>query len=228
MSTPNKFDELLTFQQKLGAQIETYATGIWSHRIVTGDRVSSYFYNLQSLELSERSPAVTQLKKLQRKHPQAKLWLITPLPPEEALRKKLADHGIRAATVWQYFNAILESDTLARKWIAAADEYIPQTRYVEQRVQGTDQKAADYVNNWLKDGEGSLLIVLAPAGHGKTCLALNLARVLSAAHLTDPRLAVPFYLPLHRHPHVRMFEEPSSPHYRMPGYSDGTVARWRT
>jgi hypothetical protein len=207
MAIQHKFVQLVNLQQKLGADITKDASGFWAYRSVMGERTGSYFFNALTLDESAKRRSIRKLRALKKKNPQSTVWQIVSMTEDDKIKRELVKQGIRPVTVWEYFNAVLDSERSATNWIAVANDYIPEDRYVEQRVEGRQQQASKFVRDWIDAGQESLLIVLAPAGHGKTCLALDFVRSLSRAHLTNPRLPIPFFIALHRHPHVRLFEE---------------------
>ncbi|MDI3291571.1 NACHT domain-containing protein [Polyangium sp. 15x6] len=60
---------------------------------------------------------------------------------------------------------------------------------------GSVTKFFDKIEEWLSGAAASFLVVMAPAGHGKTTLTLELARRLAERHAQDQNEAVPLLVP---------------------------------
>jgi len=174
---------------------------------VAGEVISTFFYYQQSNARNALIEAVKRIESDRKAEPSGSYWLITESQAETEHREWIAATGIRVATVHEYLNTVFKSAEVSQKLVSEADSYIPESRYVDQRVEGSELKASVFVRNWIDEGESSLLVVLAQAGHGKTCLAHHLGRGLAREHLREASQPIPFYIPLHRHRHVREFEE---------------------
>ena len=85
--------------------------------------------------------------------------------------------------------------------------FVPQHIAVDGEPQVDD--APRYVTQWLARRQGGLLVVLAPAGYGKTVLTRVIASRLADAHMKDahrPREPFPFLVPFGEFRRVASFE----------------------
>lgn len=219
MSVRDDLGILEEFSKALGCEIESWGkgrAGLITVRRVAGEDIATYF-RLPS----NSGPFIPKedkgaLRSIKSQRPRVRLRIITQFSPREEDIVRLAEEGIQVTTLLGYFNQVLDSNILSSTTIGNADRYLPASQYIEQRiVDEADRKAIDYIDEWLTrtrigekgEGDTSLLVVLAPAGHGKTCLAHHLARQLARKHLEDSSQPIPFLMPLHLHRHVREFRE---------------------
>ena len=201
------FQTILDFLGCLGSTVERQGTRVSAKLHVAGEVISTHFYHQQQTDPAALRGALKQIEGQRKADPGANYWLITDSVVGTESKAWITATGIRAATVHEYLNAAFKSVEVCRRLVGEADSYIPESLYVEQKVEGSELTAPAYVNRWFNEGESNLLVVLAQAGHGKTCLSYNIGRSLAAAHVQDPSCPIPFYTPLHRHRHVREFEE---------------------
>ncbi len=100
----------------------------------------------------------------------------------------------------------LDSDPLIRQ---EEEFFIPQR--IQANGQARGEHAIDYFfKTWLPDPARRLLVVLAPAGYGKTVLTRILARRLAGAHLAStsvPKKPFPFLVPFGQFRRVAEFEQ---------------------
>ena len=218
MSVKEDLQTLEDFSRALGCEIKPWGkgwSGLMTVRRVAGEDTITYFRLPGTSGPHIPKGDKTALRTIRSQNPRAYLRLVTQFKPRREDIEQLDAEGIRVTTLLDYFNQVLDSHLLAARTISNADGYIPSKEYVEQRIRDPEQKATSYIDEWLSSGseddggedDVSLLVVLAPAGHGKTCLAYHLARRLANKHLKDGREPIPFLMPLHLHRHVREFEE---------------------
>lgn len=199
---------LLTgFLEALGCNLETEESTLWARRVVAGEQVTAVFYILAGPGAGNLRDAAKSLSKAGRSEPGASLNLMSDrtLPNEEV--ERLTDFGITVLSQEGYLNAAIQADRIAQEGIEDAEKYIPEREYVDQTFAPDGVAAIDYLRRWMASDDSKLLVVLGQAGHGKTCLANQLTRRLAEDHLRDSTRPVPFLMPLHKHRHVRRFEE---------------------
>lgn len=112
-----------------------------------------------------------------------------------------------------FLDRTIQADVLCRQ-ILDDDEiqrdrsyFVPQHIDVNGEPQTPD--AQRYVLQWLSGTQGGLLVVLAPAGYGKTVLTRVIAERLADIHVTDsstPAPPFPFLLPFGEFRRVASFE----------------------
>ncbi len=201
--------QLLTgFLEALGFSLEIDGSTVWAKRTVAGEEVIAVFHILSGSDGDDLREAARHLSKAGRSEPGASLNLIYErrLPDKEV--ERLSDAGIKVLSQTEYLNSAIQADRVARESIEDAEKYIPEGEYVDQAFAPDGVGAIDYLRRWMTTPDDSgLLIVLGQAGHGKTCLANQLARGLARDHLREAARPAPFLMPLHRHRHVRRFEE---------------------
>jgi hypothetical protein len=122
---------------------------------------------------------------------------------------------------WFHFDDFLDhavqADRIARE--AADVSFDPVVKeslrfFVPQQVSessgSSPRDAVQFVfSNWLPAPSGKLLVVLGPAGYGKTLLTYHTARQLAQAHLasrSSPKQPIPFLVPFARFRRVADFE----------------------
>ena len=199
--------KVVGFLQSLGFRLELQNDILWGTRQVARESVTVAFHYLASHEKTSLRMAASALTRAGRSAPAATLYVITedPLPGSEVERFK--DIDVTAASEVDYLNGALQSHRMSEEAINEAERYIPEREYVGQSLAPDGVSATDFLRKWISGPESGLLVVLAAGGYGKTCLAYQLARELAKRHLEDGTRPVPFLLPLHRHRHVRRFEE---------------------
>jgi hypothetical protein len=212
VSIKEDIQALENFSAALGCKVQSWGkgrSGLITTRQVAGENITTYFRLPSAPRLIPKEDKQVLRSIRSQKH-RAHLRIITQFKPRHKDIEQLDAEGIRVTTLLGYFNQVLDSHMLASRTISNADKYIPSKEYVEQRVRDMDEKATSYIDEWLSQKsteDASLLVILAPAGHGKTCLAHYLARQLANKHLRDEHEPIPFLMPLHFHRHVREFEE---------------------
>lgn len=198
---------LREFLDSLGFVIEEDGSCLWARRVVAGEVLKLCFYPARGNEREEIRQAIKTLNKAGRTELGINTYLIYAGTLDREERERTQDLGITVTDEVGYLNLALQSQRTCTEAIAAANAYISEDEYVEQRIAPENQTGSQYLLNWTKSPEGGLLVVLGHAGYGKTCLSYQLGRKLARQHLKDPSAPVPFILPLHKHRHVRRFEE---------------------
>lgn len=132
----------------------------------------------------------------------AQLVTATSSPLPAALLRRAQESGVHLERLVDYQRVLdVEGyrDDLLRR--LAADPVYPRARYLEQRVTawnpGTLEKqdidgAADWMVSRLSEADGSFLLVLGPAGVGKTFLLREVARRLA----TEQQVVTPILIDL--------------------------------
>ncbi len=207
MSNGTAFQILRGFLNSLGFVLEEDGPSLWARRVVAGEELKLCFCGARADQTDEVRQAIKLLSRAGRREIGVSTYLITASQLCSELRERAEDAGVTATSEFDYLNLAIQSQRTCTEAVVEAHAYIPEAEYVEQRIMPEDQQASQYLANWIDSPEGGLLIVLAHAGYGKTCLSYQLARRLARKHLGDPRTPVPFVMPLHRHRHVRRFEE---------------------
>lgn len=132
----------------------------------------------------------------------------------------------------QTFEAFLDStihaDRLAREIIDDPDlakernVFIPQ--HVTEGGQAHSPDAVQFLADWFQNRAERLLVVLAPAGYGKTLLTRVFAHRLATAHLASSTNPLPFLLPFGQFRRVAEFEGMILSAIQRKGITDFTAA----
>ena len=197
------------FSQALGSKVSDWDEyGLTTVRQVAGEKVTIYFFFPKFNTVKALTDDIDKLRGLRKRNPSSYLRIITDYKIPKTIEKKAQQHEIKISSVNNYFNNTLNAEFIVSRAIENANNYIPKANYVAQRVLGESVPATDFIiRNWLPKSETSLLVILAPAGHGKTCLAHVLVRLLAEKHRRNPNSPIPILMPLHKFPHVREFDE---------------------
>lgn len=197
------------FSHALGCRVSNWEEdGIITVRQVAGEKVAICFIFPKSNKVKDLMGDLSKLNGMRKNIPSAYLRIITENKVPRTIGNKALQYGIKISSVTNYFNDTMNSAIVVRRAIDNANNYIPAKDYVAQRVLGESVPATDFViKHWLTKAETSLLVVLAPAGQGKTCLAHTLVRRLAERHRRSSNLPLPILMPLHKYPRVREFDE---------------------
>lgn len=200
---------LVGFLDALACSLEQDGELLWARRHIAGEQVQVAFYPLRTTDGDAMSQAIRVLVRAGRSEPSAALNLIMiegcALRDEDA--KRFTEIDAKVASETDYLASTIQGHRVCDELIKEADDFIPEQRYVEQRMLPGNVRSADFLRDWMQSNDTGLLVVLGQAGHGKSCLANHLSRRLANDHLKDARNPVPFLLQLHRHRHVRRFDE---------------------
>lgn len=198
--------EIRRFHEALGGLDEP--TALIAERHVAGDRQVTAFVAADSTAHADIVGAIERTRSIRGQYPVAAIRIITPSLPDDTTIELVGASGVLISTVRGYFAQTLDSVRLCAQTIQDADAQLPSNRYIDQRVQDTPLRATQYLQQaWLDNDDASLLVVLAPAGHGKTSLVMQFSRDLAQRHLESVDAPVPFLISLHRHRRVQNFEE---------------------
>lgn len=209
MDIINERKKIAEFSRSLGCRVTSFDDyGLTTLRQVAGEKVTTHFIFPKSKTVKVLSSDISILRSLRKSNPSCYLRIITDYKIPKTIEKKLKEHEIQISNITNYFNDTLNDKFIVKKAIEDADKYIPKDNYVHQRVFGESIAATEFVvDDWLNKAETSLLVILAPTGQGKTCLAHVLVRMLAEKHKRNPKSPVPILMPLHKFPHVRKFDE---------------------
>lgn len=112
-----------------------------------------------------------------------------------------------------FLDRTVQADLLCRQILDDADIQRDRAHFVPQHIDVNGEPQTDdaqkYVLRWLTDVAGGLLVVLAPAGYGKTLLTRVIAQRLAELHLrhdSSPAPPFPFLLPFGEFRRVASFE----------------------
>jgi hypothetical protein len=131
-------------------------------------------------------------------------------------------------TLDDFLDSTIQADRLAQEILADPEIARELKFFIPQRVSETGSllpvNALDYLASWLQDRSERLLVVLAPAGYGKTLLTRVFAHRLAGAHLESSENPLPFLLPFGQFRRVAEFEGMILSAIQRKGITDFTAA----
>lgn len=207
MSNERPLPILRGFLTSLAFVLEDEDGCFWARRLVAGEELKLCFCPARGEHTQQVREAIKALNKAGRTELGVNTYLVGIGSVQKDLEHWARDLGIAVTTELGYLNLAIQSERTCTETVAEANRYIPEEEYVEPRIAPEDQPASQYLSNWISSPEAALLLVLGHAGYGKTCLSYQVGRRLAREHMRSPDLPVPFVLALHRHRHVRRFEE---------------------
>jgi hypothetical protein len=146
------------------------------------------------------------------------------LPPSSKERKVDG----QAFPLDAFLDSTIQADRLAQELVDDPEIAEERAAFVPQRVaeggQPNPDNAVEFLANWFQNRRERLLVVLAPAGYGKTLLTRVFAHRLANAHLADPGNPLPFLLPFAQFRRVAEFEGMILSAIQRKGITDFTAA----
>ena len=137
-------------------------------------------------------------------------------------------HDEKVQTFDEFLDSTIQADRLARELVDDPEITKERAAFVPQHVHGGGQPQPDdamqFLSRWFEDENARLLVVLAPAGYGKTLLTRMFAHRLATAHLASPKNPLPFLLPFGQFRRVAEFEGMILTSIQHKGITDFTAA----
>jgi hypothetical protein len=200
-------DELRDYLERLGLHIEVGKSGALSATRRTA--------------LTQESVDFRVVDKLPARLPRNVRFI---LPPGS----DIAEVEGQVETLDSFLDSTIQADRLAKEIVAdqsiaeELDIFIPQR--VTEGGQPHSLHAVQHLADWFQNRTERLLVVLAPAGYGKTLLTQVFAHRLASAHLASSSNPLPFLLPFGQFRRVAEFEGMILSAIQRKGITDFTAA----